>query len=700
MLWPMAGRADDNLVTTFTNSYGVPGTLVDMPTAEMAPEGQLSTSISHIDGITKTTLTFQVTRRLSASFRYSAINGLVINRPPPNPPFVSSSYYDRSFDLRFKLWDEGTYRPAVAVGLQDFIGTGLFGAEYLVATKSIGPKLRFSGGFGWGRLGSYASLGSTGTRSAALLGQGGIPTYDRWFRGDVAAFAGISYQPTDRLNLKLEYSSDAYDREVADGITTRPSPWNVGLDYKVSDSINLGAYYLHGKELGVNLSFALNARKPAVNGGLEQAPVPVAVRARGAASDLGWTLDGGATEASVRQTVASSLKTEGMALHALELNATSAHVVIRNTRFDMRAQAVGRTARVLTRTLPASVETLTISQTYEGMPTSSVTFRRSDLERLEHAPSDQILQAATFSDPLATGLPETLQPDAYPRFDWSVGPFLRMSVFDPDNPVRANAGIEFKGQYRFGPGWVASGSLRYTLLGNLDNVSLPGASGMARVRSNVAFYSREEDPTIDHLTLAKYFRPGKDLYGRFTAGYLERMYAGASAELLWKPVDSRLALGAEINYVAPRDYDQLFGIRTRNTTGGRIPEWNGHLSAYYNFGHGFHGQLDVGRYLAGDWGATVALDREFANGWRVGAYATKTNVSSATFGEGSFDKGIRISIPLSFGTGQPTTRRTDAVIRSLSRDGGARLEVDGRLYEAVRNMHQPDMANSWGKFWR
>ena len=64
-------------------------------------------------------------------------------------------------------------------------------------------------------------------------------------------------------------------------------------------------------------------------------------------------------------------------------------------------------------------------------------------------------------------------------------------------------------------------------------------------------------------------------------------------------------------------------------------------------------QVDAGRYLAGDWGATFALDRRFANGWKIGAFFTLTNVSAARFGEGSFDKGIRMTIPLSWITGKP-----------------------------------------------
>jgi len=692
--WPMVGAAE-NQTTTETNSYGTPGGLIDMPTAEMAPLGQLSTTIDHYDGATKTTLSFQVTKRLSASFRYSSIYGLVPG--PGRPPY--STYYDRSFDLSYRLVNEGQYMPAVNIGLQDLVGTGLFGGEYIVATKSVGERLRVTAGVGWGRLGSYGAFGNTGTRPTSLLGEGGVPTYDRWFRGDVAGFAGLSYQLTDRMNVSVEYSSDGYDREVLDGITRRETPWNFGVDYRVSDALSLGVYSLHGSEIGFNVTLALNARKPAVNGGAETAPLPVARRDPGAAADLGWTRDP-QRPATVRASVARSLETEGLRLHGFDLSATQAHVTIRNPRYDMRAQAVGRTARVLTRTLPASVEVLTITQVEKGMPVSSVTFRRRDLERLENAPAEDILAAARFSDPLAMGPQPALVDDAFPRFDWTVGPFLNFSVFDPDNPVRANGGIRVEGDYHIAGGFRASGSVSYKLFGDLDKVSLPGPSGLPRVRSNVALYSRTDDPTIDYLTLAHFGRPAKDIYSRFTVGYLEKMYAGASAEVLWKPVDSRLALGAEVNYVTPRDYDQLFDTRTRNTGTGSIPEFNGHVSAYYDFGRGFHGRVDAGRYLAGDWGATLALGREFANGWRVGAYATKTNVSSATFGEGSFDKGIRITIPLSWGTGQPTRTKSNTVIRSLSRDGGARLRVNDRLYEAVRSTHEPEMAKTWGKFWR
>ena len=97
---------------------------------------------------------------------------------------------------------------------------------------------------------------------------------------------------------------------------------------------------------------------------------------------------------------------------------------------------------------------------------------------------------------------------------------------------------------------------------------------------------------------------------------------------------------------------------------------------------------------------TLALDREFANGWRIGAFATLTDVSFNDFGEGSFDKGIRIRIPFAWAIGQPTQKNAGMVVRPILRDGGARLNVDGRLYDFVRDYHSDRLDDQWGRFWR
>ena len=188
------------------------------------------------------------------------------------------------------------------------------------------------------------------------------------------------------------------------------------------------------------------------------------------------------------------------------------------------------------------------------------------------------------------------------------------------------------------------------------------------------------------------WKTGPDTYARFTAGYLERMFGGVSAEALWKPVSSRLALGVEANYVKQRAYDDYLGFQDYSVA-------TGHASAYYEFGNGFTGQLDVGRYLAGDVGATVSLEREFANGWRVGGFFTLTDVSAEDFGEGSFDKGITFTVPIDWLIGKSDQRSSSATLRPLQRDGGARLSVPARLYEQVRSGHRQELVGNWSGVW-
>lgn len=55
----------------------------------------------------------------------------------------------------------------------------------------------------------------------------------------------------------------------------------------------------------------------------------------------------------------------------------------------------------------------------------------------------------------------------------------------------------------------------------------------------------------------------------------------------------------------------------------------------------------------------------------MGAYATFPHVSVKQFGEGSFDKGIYLSIPFDLMLPRSTTSRADIVWSPLTRAGGA-----------------------------
>jgi hypothetical protein len=97
-----------------------------------------------------------------------------------------------------------------------------------------------------------------------------------------------------------------------------------------------------------------------------------------------------------------------------------------------------------------------------------------------------------------------------------------------------------------------------------------------------------------------------------------------------------------------------------------------------------YGVLRAGRYLAGDWGATVELGRRFESGIEVGGFATLTDVPFETFGEGSFDRGIYVRVPLEL-LGTASRNVATALIRGVQRDGGQRLMVDSPLWDVTRD---------------
>ena len=122
-----------------------------------------------------------------------------------------------------------------------------------------------------------------------------------------------------------------------------------------------------------------------------------------------WAQDPTAQPA-IQQALGDALRKEGQVLESMVLTANRAEVRIRNNRYVQQAEAVGRTARLMTRALPPSVETLVVTSVEGGMPVSSVTMRRSDVERLENTEVGQIASVAALTDAeidtyVATGEP-------------------------------------------------------------------------------------------------------------------------------------------------------------------------------------------------------------------------------------------------------------------------------------------------------
>ena len=661
----------------------------------MYQDGTLTFTGGLLDQTLRTTMTFQMLPWVHGSFRYAVIkdfDGAIGNR------------YDRSFDIHFLLREESRNAPALALGLRDFGGTGVYASEYLVATKTLRDRFKLSGGISWGRMarrGSFSNplgLLSDRFKTRPSAGAGGITTtgqldFGNWFRGPAALFGGVSWRHSDRLTLMAEYSPDLYlDENARIGFEVK-SPINIGAQYKFKNGAQLTASYMYGSTLGLSYSYFIDPRQSVAPGGQGASPPPLRPVSQAALDS--WDLpQDDSVVAQAPQRLRQALAQEGLRLVYLDHAGTAIRVGVENATYGQAAQAIGRTARVLANTVPAQTQTFDIALMANGVPLNATRIARADLYELEHDPDGawRSFARAQISDsiPLVEG---GFTKGAYPHFSYRFGPYVQASFFDPDAPLRYEIGAQLGLDYTLTPGLTLSAGLRQPATGNLSDSQRQSNSVIQRVRSDWSLYAQQSDLRVEHLTAEYIWRPGTNLYARTTLGYLETMYGGLSTELLWFPANSRLALGAELNYVKQRDFDVLFGFQDYGTT-------TGHVSAYYDLPGDYHAQLDVGRYLAGDYGATVTLDREFANGFKVGAFFTLTDVGFGDFGEGSFDKGIRLEIPVSWLTGRPSRNKLAQVIRPVLRDGGARLNVRNRLYGITREARAQQLAKGWGRFLR
>ena len=156
-----------------------------------------------------------------------------------------------------------------------------------------------------------------------------------------------------------------------------------------------------------------------------------------------------------------------------------------------------------------------------------------------------------------------------------------------------------------------------------------------------------------------------------SGGILEEMFNGIGFEYLYFKQNTNYAIGIEVFDVIKRDYKMRLGtLDYKNITGS--------LNFYYRNYRTipFDAKISYGEYLAGDEGVTIEFSRSFLNGAKFGVFASFTDVSSAQFGEGSFDKGVFFNIPV-FGN------FINYSWRPLTKDPGARLIRKHTLHDLL-----------------
>ena len=391
----------------------------------------------------------------------------------------------------------------------------------------------------------------------------------------------------------------------------------------------------------------------------------------------------------------TALAEEDLIAEGVQIMNQSATIYLASRKFRQLARNIGRAARVAANVLPVGIEEFTIIYLSAGVEQNRVTVWRKDLEQaqLSRGSPEEILAKAEIRPP-EPGLPYTMidNPDRYPNFAWGIGPTINQHIGGSSKLILYQVSAKVDATLEVLPGLFFTTSYGHNIYNNYDRIRQDSDSVLSHVRSDVKEYLQQGENSLSVLQGDYVFSPLRQVYARLSAGLFEDMYGGVSGEILYRPFDSRFAIGADFNWVRQREFDVKFKFRNYNTG-------TGHLNVYYQWPwYEFMTSLHVGKYLARDRGGTLIMSRRFDSGIRTGAWVTLTNVPFEEFGEGSFDKGIFISIPFDLFLMKSTTAQARFGFRPLTRDGGQMVHVGTRLYDLMGDANRDRVVHDWHRF--
>ena len=221
------------VLPSLASDFGVTG-LIDIPTARMSADGTLTATAAIQSRTNSYAVTYQAMPWLEGTFRYTGWN-------------QANYSYDRNYEAKIRLWEEQEYLPQVAVGIRDLVGTGLWGSEYVVASKAVGD-FDFTLGMGWGRLAGNGDINNPliqlSDRFAERqtdVGLGGELSSGAFFSGKTAGFFGGAAYQFDSLpvSLMLEYNPDQYDFTFNRGGLRPKSPWTAAVKWQALPGVSL-----------------------------------------------------------------------------------------------------------------------------------------------------------------------------------------------------------------------------------------------------------------------------------------------------------------------------------------------------------------------------------------------------------------------------------------------------------------------------
>ena len=609
----------DNFFYNTPNNYGSLGG-INIPSARFydSPAATFTFYRGYPDR--KAILTLYPYDWLEASVFYASFKGQEYG------PDFSQDLKDKGFNLKIRIKEQARF-PAIALGLNDIGGTGLYSNEYIVSSYSKN-KFDFHLGASWGALNHFnhinnplSFLSNENDNRSSNFGKGGKVSFNNFFSGSkISIFSGINYSFSENLIFKLEYDPTKTPGKIK--FKERESDLSFGINL-LFENYSFGMNFERGNTASLNLAFR---------------------------DDLFLK-----EYQYKRLKRLSKNKYENL---IKTLNANNVGV----SKIEKSANEVG----------------LTITQNVH---------RYNTLQQIiDNALDDNNFEEEVIRSYKIAGLSvidsdlgadkEILFLNNYRGLSHAFSINLRPFIAGREDFLKAALLLEHNAEFIFSENLFFSSNIKYSIIDNFDDLRYPPVDVYpAQVRSDVKKYLNNlgDSPSIGRAQIEYFKTISTNNHLLLSAGIYEEMFSGFGFEYLNYDPKKFFNWGFEAHQVFKRDYEFNFGLLGyKNLTY--------HLNFFYKNRKQIPFDLKVsfGEYLAGDVGTTLKLSRVFKNGVEFGAFVSKTNVSFENFGEGSFDKGIFFKIP--FGSKDSFT---NFLWRPLTKDPASKLIKKNDIYSLV-----------------
>jgi hypothetical protein len=585
----------------------------------------------------------------------------------------------------------------LAIGFDDFAGTGFFTKEYIVATQDL-RDIKVTAGLGWGKFtgennfdNPFSFLSNKFTlrpRTSSNYGRGGTPSYDKWFRGNAALFGGLEYFVPNQngLSIKLEYDPfnymdfSAQNRgDASFDLRKKDFNVNLGLSYPFNKFLTIDASFIKGNTF--NLSFTIGTtfndqlrKKQKFNPSLD-------IKENKEHSKIAFY-----------ESILLNLNNNNLFLQTASLKENQLDVSISTSQYRNAIRASSYAASISQKVAEnheMEINSINISQINAGIELNNIKYIANHINN-----DDLPIELSIRNIALDSGDPHGFKEDEFkPNIDFpvifsSISPTLVTHIGNPEKFFFGGVNLQHISEIQFSRNLLLSTEFNSRVYGDFDNTLSGPGSIMEHVRTDLVEYLKEDDIVISRMQLDFIWSPRKDTYAKLSGGIYETMFAGYGIEALYKPFDKNYSLGFELFHVKQRSFDQRFSFKDYSTV-------TGHLNFGYGLPFGIESNISYGRYLAKDDGFTIDLGRRTRSGFKAGIYFTRTNVSAETFGEGSFDKGFYFQIPMDLFSTSYNGNYSTFKLSPLTRDGGAKLIHDKDLKGLIYNSTYSELSQQW-----